>query len=592
MLGVTTYANDEYFYSGGQRESLQIDSTKCLIKFSQDIPPESYDSILSGIYGIEGTIQNAQVLDDFFACSLSVGIDYAALMAALAGTEGIDLFNPFYLMHDSIDFVVGQTFCCQFFDNISAGTIDSLNLVYKVEVEGADQFVHNNFLLKVTDSSPGNVVEIANIYYETGFAVFSLPNTRPEIEWCGKQACDYFISSQYNIKGIIGRWDTATAWDITAGDSNLIVALLDEGFAWHFEVPSTRLAPGYDFGELDADPKPPDSSAHGMLCGGLIAAENSWDTVKTDYSGIASVAPNVKIMPLKIVKDYMLFGEYILADWYRIAQAFDYARTNGASVLSCSWGQSKPGATTALDNAISRAYNLGRGGKGCIIVCGSGNEGGGIIYPASNSLTISVGANKSNDSIWSYSSHGPGLDVVAPSGDIGWAGDLWSLDQIGQLGANPTYLDCGYYTNAWWCAFGGTSAACPLVSGVAAFLLSRRPDLTSSQVYDIIRNSAQTHLKWGNITPPDDQYGYGRVDAFRALLAVCRGDANNDGVINAIDPTYIINFLYKGGPPPKPDTLMGDANCTGTCNALDVTLILNWLYRHGIPPPICFDYGQ
>jgi len=76
------------------------------------------------------------------------------------------------------------------------------------------------------------------------------------------------------------------------------------------------------------------------------------------------------------------------------------------------------------------------------------------------------------------------------------------------------------------------------------------------------------------------------------LLAVCRGDANNDGEINMLDITYIINYKYKGGPAPEPDILMGDANCNGKIDILDITGLVNYLYKGGDAPRICFEYGD
>lgn len=61
------------------------------------------------------------------------------------------------------------------------------------------------------------------------------------------------------------------------------------------------------------------------------------------------------------------------------------------------------------------------------------------------------------------------------------------------------------------------------------------------------------------------------------------GDANRSGVINALDVTYLINFLYKHGPAPNP-AVAGDANCNGVINALDVTRLINFLYKHGLAP--------
>ncbi len=62
-----------------------------------------------------------------------------------------------------------------------------------------------------------------------------------------------------------------------------------------------------------------------------------------------------------------------------------------------------------------------------------------------------------------------------------------------------------------------------------------------------------------------------------------RGDANQSGTINALDITYLINFLYKHGP--APELYAGDANASGTINALDITYLINFLYKGGPAPP-------
>lgn len=66
------------------------------------------------------------------------------------------------------------------------------------------------------------------------------------------------------------------------------------------------------------------------------------------------------------------------------------------------------------------------------------------------------------------------------------------------------------------------------------------------------------------------------------------GDANGNGIFNALDVTYLINYLYKHGPAPKPYPISsGDANCNCTINALDVTYLINYLYKHGHHPCDC-----
>lgn len=65
---------------------------------------------------------------------------------------------------------------------------------------------------------------------------------------------------------------------------------------------------------------------------------------------------------------------------------------------------------------------------------------------------------------------------------------------------------------------------------------------------------------------------------------VC-GDANTNGVVNLLDVTYLINYIYKYGPPPMP-VAAGDPNGNGACNLLDVTYLINYIYKGG-PAPIC-----
>ena len=63
------------------------------------------------------------------------------------------------------------------------------------------------------------------------------------------------------------------------------------------------------------------------------------------------------------------------------------------------------------------------------------------------------------------------------------------------------------------------------------------------------------------------------------------GDANGDGIIDLADIVYLINYLYKGGPPPDPLDA-GDANCDGVVDLADIVYLVNYLYKGG-PAPGC-----
>jgi hypothetical protein len=69
------------------------------------------------------------------------------------------------------------------------------------------------------------------------------------------------------------------------------------------------------------------------------------------------------------------------------------------------------------------------------------------------------------------------------------------------------------------------------------------------------------------------------------------GDANNTGTHNILDCTYLISYLYKGGPAPVPyEVCSGDANKTCGINILDVTYLINYLYKGGPPPCSCEEW--
>jgi len=70
------------------------------------------------------------------------------------------------------------------------------------------------------------------------------------------------------------------------------------------------------------------------------------------------------------------------------------------------------------------------------------------------------------------------------------------------------------------------------------------------------------------------------------------GDADGNGIINILDITYLISFLYKGGPAPTPWVLNGDCNSNAVVNILDVTHMINYLYKGGVSPEgvCCFKH--
>jgi subtilisin family serine protease len=234
---------------------------------------------------------------------------------------------------------------------------------------------------------------------------------------------------------------------------------------------------------------------------------------------MVGVAPNAKFMPVSGTSFSVKTTE----------QMFEYCASNGADIISCSWGTTN--ASYALNSlkeeAIAKAAREGRKGKGCVILFAAGNEGYDYVkFYAAHPDVICVGACDSKDRSASYSNQGREVSVVAPSnGD--WpllAARAWwdpGTTQRGE-GAYKYWAD-GVDRPGPYKHFGGTSGSTPIVAGICALLLSVHPGLTAKEVKDILQQTAD---KIGSpaeyVNGHSLKYGYGRVNADKAIAEAVR----------------------------------------------------------------------
>jgi thermitase len=283
---------------------------------------------------------------------------------------------------------------------------------------------------------------------------------------------------QYNITN---QWDLTqinapAAWDISQGDPSVIVAMIDTGLNINHQDIAGRVVPGYDF--INNTATIIDCYGHGTAVAGRIAATTN------NGLGIASLGSNVKIMS---IRDADCSGIFFT---FRLAQALNFAASKpGVKVINISQGLSGPYADQpVVKDAIDYVTS-----KGILVVAAAGNDGccNRIFYPAAYPNVIAVGATTSSGGAWSGSSTGPQLDVVAPG-----------------AGVYTTKMSGGYGSAS------GTSFASPQVAALAALIFSVNPNLTSQQVTNIILGTVDDLGTPGK----DDQYGYGRINARKALI--------------------------------------------------------------------------
>ncbi|MEW6052087.1 MAG: S8 family serine peptidase [Candidatus Zixiibacteriota bacterium] len=578
----------QFYHGTDGMVPLGIDSTKVVVKFDAGASPQDVSSRIARIVVI---VQDTNMLPGFVACSLSVTDGYMAFVDSLNNAEGIYLGEPYYYFPSGLPATVGETFVAAFNLELSAFQIDSINLRYRVVIDHALEGIENVFILRNTDSSGYRLLDITNLYYDLPETRYADPQFGIRVQAMSYKLFDYYHLYQPHTKKVIGTFNSTSVWDFAGLNNPDTVAVIDDGVDTHEDLPASRILAGRDYFPPDWDPRPGSQQNHGQSVAGTVGASHTTDSVSglQTSSGIFSLNPGVKILPVKIFSD---LGQGMLPE--EIAPAIIWAYENGADILSNSWGL-PPGYMDdqTLNEALQEANTMGRFGRGCPVIFSSGNWGGkfaGVAYPARLPYCFAVGATHLDDTRWEYSSYGADLDLMAPSGDTDYRGDVWSLDRMGSLGKNPNeYGDCPPVANDfdYNCHFGGTSAACPVVSGTASLLLSRDSMLTADVVYEILRYSAVPI----GATVPNDTFGYGRVDAFRAVLSIAHGDATNDGAIDISDLTAVYEFLCCSGPDFFPSHLLGDCDCDGFVDISDVVWLVDMLFENG-PAPVkpCYEF--
>ncbi|MFN0057833.1 MAG: S8 family peptidase [Planctomycetota bacterium] len=368
------------------------------------------------------------------------------------------------------------------------------------------------------------------------------------------------------------------AWEITTGSAAITIAILDEGVDVDHPDLSANMLAGYDATNSPSPDGIPGNAAafdpHGTLCAGLAAASGD------NGIGIAGLAWNVKILPVRIG-----YGSY----WTEPAWVVDgvtWAVENGADVLSNSWGGGPP--TVSEENAFIYATSAGRNGLGAPVVFAAGNSNDdAVAYPAAFPVCIAIGATSPCDerksptscdgmTFWG-SNYGAELDLVAP-------GVLCpSTDIAGAAGSSS-----GDTLDNFW----GTSAACPVVAGGIALLLSVAPQLSEPEVRALLIASAADLVgPLAEDSPGWDPYmGHGRLDV-NALLALApigattfvRGDPDRSGApLDITDAIVILAALFQGGVLPCADA--ADVDDSGALDLPDAIYLLNYLFAGGPSP--------
>lgn len=309
-------------------------------------------------------------------------------------------------------------------------------------------------------------------------------------------------ANQYWINNIQAR----LGWNITQGDTNVKIGIIDTGIQWNHPDLVDNVA--YNWADpingIDDDNDGYVDNFHGWdLVGpgtnGVFTPDNDPNSTLSSFHhgtsvtgfaaattdngiGIAGVGFKCRFMPIKTAgEDY---GVQIIAGYEGIV----YAADRGCQVINCSWG-STFFSYLGLDVVNYATYN-----RNATVIAAAGNSNNTQkLYPAAYPVVVAVGATNSSDLKGAISSYGRHITVMAP-------------------GSSKTTAFQDSYTHL---AENYTSFSSPIAAGVAALIKSKNPNFTAEQV------AQQLRISCDNIDNLNPSYagllGNGRVNMFKAL---------------------------------------------------------------------------
>ncbi|WP_199510570.1 type VII secretion-associated serine protease mycosin [Nucisporomicrobium flavum] len=275
---------------------------------------------------------------------------------------------------------------------------------------------------------------------------------------------DFIRDRQWHLKSL----DIAAAHRISTG-KGVRVAVIDSGVGRHPDLSGSVLA-GFDFVEKGGSGRT-DKTGHGTGMAGLIAAHGR------SGAGALGIAPDAKILPIRVLDTEQPRNA-------ELGPAIRYAIAHGAQVINISVGGGLDPATITAVQAAAAAD--------VVIVASAGNKpsDAGVTAPAVLDSIVAVGAVDRSGQKADISVTGPALDLMAPGEDV-----------------ESTSRNGRYRTGT------GTSDSAAIVSGAAALLRSKYPDMSAEEVVQRLESTATDKGAPG----VDPEYGHGIINIVAAL---------------------------------------------------------------------------
>lgn len=509
-----------YFYSNGKKLPVRIATDRVAVKLKESVKTIELRSLMQRHKAIRSEEKLVEFPDQrIVILPLKEPLTREGLSGILNNLKRepeVELVGTVVLTEPAgAPLVMTDELVVRFKKDVSEEKRQELYKKYEVEVVSISSKRSGRVLLRVKTGSGKNAIEVSNAIYETGFVEFSHPNffVKTERRTLPNQPFipnDTLFNQQWHLNNtgqgggtVDADVDASEAWDYTRGNRGVVIAVLDDGIQWnHPDLQNNVVAGGRDFtaNPHDNDPSPGAGDNHGTAVAGVAAAQGN------NSLGVSGSCPNCGLLPIR-----MLGGS--IADH---ANAFDHAVAQGASVITNSWGYDINSPNTDdVVNAINDAANNGRGGLGAVILFAMTNTNtDNCVQPTPDisSLDSVIAVSRStNQDLLGGGGFGRCMDLISPT-----RGGTLGTTTTDRTGADGYNVNGDYHNN-----FGGTSAATPLVAGIAGLLLDINPNLTHVQVQRILEETAEkidaTAANY-DANGFSNTHGYGRVNAHRAVV--------------------------------------------------------------------------
>jgi len=533
-------SKDHFIYYQGSRIYMSKVDNFIAVKFTDNTPVSEMNRVNNTILPLtknRNDFSASSRLNNFYSVSVIELNDKALqspfamenIQQSLKGFSNVKYIGSAYKYNDKVLHLSLGEIIVKFKNNVSRFDIDNLNRLYNSAIIEQVAGFENTYLISIDPNSTDDVFDASNKYAITQFVEFAHPNfirsgMLLEVKnSSGSKEHNHFQNNDalipndtlnprmwnlnntgnnipQNVQGTPGcDMNMFNAWDITTGNPNVMIAIVDTGIDTnHTDLRPNLCDRAFWYDAYDNDQRPYDEYYHGTGVSGIPSAAGN------NIAGMAGIAFSSQVMPVRV------FGPApagFTTDLI-LAKGLNWSWQHGACVINCSWGGGIPGSLITF--AVQNAVNFGRNGKGTVVFGGAGNADTSlVIYPASMPEVIGVGGlspcyqrksriscdNNGGFQDWG-ACYGEGMELVAPCTFIG-----------------TTELGGG------WCVCGnGTSDSSPMAAGVAALMLSKNINLSGDSVKLIMEKFARKVGNYNYNIPKENgmwnnEMGYGMIDA-------------------------------------------------------------------------------